>query len=402
MKILVINSGSSSLKYQLLDMETEAALASGVVERIGDPMGGASHKSHPGTDREQKHSEQLPVPDHGAAMQIMIDKLTGKDLGVIASMEEVDAIGHRVVQGGELFAAPVRVTKKVIDDLWSIQSLAPVHHSANMTGIEVAWELFPNTPAVIVFDNEFHQTMPKKAFLYPLPMEFYTRLKIRRYGFHGTSHKYVSKAAARFLNKPLDQSNLITVHLGNGCSMAAIRNGKCVDTTMGLTPLAGLMMGTRSGDIDPSIHAYLADNTDLDPREVDTLLNKKSGMFGICGLSDMRDVHAAREKGDENAQLAFDMFAYRVKKTLGAYAAILGSVDAVVFTAGIGENDDAVRAAACDGLSLLGISVDPELNATRSPGIRAIHTSGSAVSVLVIPTNEELEIAQTTRAIVAG
>jgi acetate kinase len=306
-----------------------------------------------------------------------------------------------VVQGGESFSSPVLIDEGVMETIRENIPLAPLHKS-NLTGMEVAAQLFPGTPGVAVFDTEFHQTMPKKAFLYPIPMELYNDLRIRKYGFHGTSHKYVTRAAAEFLGKPVDQVNLITVHLGNGCSMAAVENGRCVDTTMGLTPLAGLMMGTRSGDIDPAILPFLAQNTEMRLSDIDAMLNTRSGLMGVCGKSDMRDIHAARDAGDENAQLAFEMFAYRVRKTIGAYLAVLGRADAVVFTAGIGENDDAVRLAACQGLEGLGIAIDPAKNAERAPGIRAIHPESGQVAVLVVPTNEELEIARATRDVVTG
>lgn len=402
MNILVINCGSSSLKYQLLDMDTETIIATGVIERIGATMGSITQKSNPDKWPDAKDTEDILIPDHEAAMRLMVAKLTGEDWGVISSLSEIDALGHRVVQGGEEFSHPVLIDESVIKSIRSYVPLAPLHNPANLTGIEIAMELFPGTPNVAVFDTEFHQTIPQKAFMYPIPMELYTGLKVRKYGFHGTSHKYVTKAAAAHLGKPVETINLITVHLGNGCSMAAVKNGQCVDTTMGLTPLAGLMMGTRCGDIDPAIHAFLAKNRGLSIREIDALLNKESGLNGICGMNDMRDIHAARENGDTNAQLAFEMFAYRVKTTIGAYLAIIGGADAIVFTAGIGENDEFVRAAACEGLEPLGITLDARKNAIRASGIRSIGVVGSSVSVLIIPTDEELEIAQATVDVVNG
>ncbi len=402
MNILVINCGSSSLKYQLLDMDTETIIATGVIERIGATMGSITQKSNPDKWPDAKDTEDILIPDHEAAMRLMVAKLTGEDWGVISSLSEIDALGHRVVQGGEEFSHPVLIDESVIKSIRSYVPLAPLHNPANLTGIEIAMELFPGTPNVAVFDTEFHQTIPQKAFMYPIPMELYTGLKVRKYGFHGTSHKYVTKAAAAHLGKPVEAINLITVHLGNGCSMAAVKNGQCVDTTMGLTPLAGLMMGTRCGDIDPAIHAFLAKNRGLSIREIDALLNKESGLNGICGMNDMRDIHAARENGDTNAQLAFEMFAYRVKTTIGAYLAIIGGADAIVFTAGIGENDEFVRAAACEGLEPLGITLDARKNAIRASGIRSIGVVGSSVSVLIIPTDEELEIAQATVDVVNG
>jgi acetate kinase len=401
MNILIINSGSSSLKYQLMDMDTRTVVATGLIERIGEAMGSITQKSHPEKWPDRKNTEDVAVPDHDAAMRLMAAKLTDPQWGVIRALTEIDALGHRVVQGGESFTSPVMVDKAVMETIRENIPLAPLH-KANLTGMEVAAELFPGTPGVAVFDTEFHQTMPKKAFLYPIPMELYTDHRIRRYGFHGTSHKYVTRAAAEFLGKPVDAVDLITVHLGNGCSMAAVKGGRCVDTTMGLTPLAGLMMATRCGDIDPAILPFLAENADMRLAEIDAMLNTRSGLLGICGKSDMRDIHAAREQGDENAQLAFEMFAYRVRKTMGAYLAVLGRADAVVFTAGIGENDADVRAAVCAGLDGLGIAVAPEKNGLRSPGIRAISPEGSPVTVLIVPTNEELEIALATERLVAG
>lgn len=399
MHILVINSGSSSLKYQLIDMADDRVMALGVIERIGEEMGSITQKSNPDKWPDAKSVEHRVIPNHKAAMGLMVDKLIGEDWGVIDSLTDIDAVGHRVVQGGESFSAPVLVDADVVETIRDNIPLAPLH-AANLAGIEVALELFPNTPNVTVFDTEFHQTMPPKAYLYPVPMDLYADLKIRKYGFHGTSHKYVTREAAAFLGKPVGETDLITAHLGNGCSMAAVKRGRCVDTTMGLTPLAGLMMGTRSGDVDPALFPFIAQHRKMSVVEVDTLLNKQSGLLGICGLNDMRDVHAARKRGDEQAQLAFEMFAYRVKARIGAYLAVLGRADAVVFTAGIGENDDAVRAAACEGLEGLGIKLSPERNTTREPGVRRISTDDSPVAVLVVPTNEEMEIAHATRALV--
>ncbi|MCJ2164760.1 MULTISPECIES: acetate kinase [unclassified Pseudodesulfovibrio] len=392
MNILVINCGSSSLKYQLRDMETHSVTASGIVERIGESMGRIVHKSFPEKYPEARDLEELPILNHEAAMKLMVARLTNC---VIQSPSEIDAIGHRVVQGGEHFSEPVLVDDEVIRLIDSVIPLAPLHGS-NLTGIRQAMELFPGTPNVVVFDTEFHQTIPRHAHLYPIPMALYDDLKIRKYGFHGTSHKYVTKAAAAHLGKGADKVNLITIHLGNGCSMAAVRHGKCMDTTMGLTPLAGLMMGTRCGDIDPAVHAFLAKNKGYTLSEIDTLLNKSSGLLGICGYNDMRDIHQARDNGDQKAQLAFEMFAYRVKTTIGAYRAIVGRTDALVFTAGIGENDRYVRALACQGLESLGIKLDPNKNDSTAPGIRSIHADDSQVRILIIPTDEELEIAEAT------
>jgi len=402
MNILVINCGSSSLKYQLLDMTGESVIATGVIERIGEALGSITQKSNPDKYPDAKSVEQLPIPNHEAAMRLMVDKLVGEEWGVIGSLRDIDAVGHRVVQGGEDFSAPALVDTSVIRSIQANIPLAPLHNPANLTGIEIALELFHNTPNVAVFDTEFHQTIPQKAFMYPVPMELYTEFKVRKYGFHGTSHKYVTRTAAAHLGKPVDQADLITVHLGNGCSMAAVKQGRCVDTTMGLTPLAGLMMGTRCGDVDPAIHAFVAKHKQMGLSDVDAMLNKQSGLFGICGMNDMRDIHAARDKGDQAARLAFEMFAYRVKATIGAYLAVLGKADAIVFTAGIGENDDRVRAMACEGLEGLGIILDPKKNALREPGVRTISDRDSRVAVLIVPTDEELEIAQATQDIVNG
>ncbi|MGE4193562.1 MAG: acetate kinase [Pseudodesulfovibrio sp.] len=401
MNILVINSGSSSLKYQLIDMEGESVTASGVIERIGEEMGSITQRSHPDKWPDAKSEEKRPVLNHDAAMRLMVEKLTGEEWGVIGSLSDIDAIGHRVVQGGESFAAPALVDADVVETIRANIPLAPLH-AANLVGIEAALELFPGTPNVTVFDTEFHQTIPAKAHLYPIPYELYEEHRIRKYGFHGTSHKYVARAAAEFLNKPLEDTDLITVHLGNGCSMAAVKNGRCADTTMGLTPLAGLMMGSRCGDVDPAIFPFIARTEKLCVNEVDEMLNKKSGLLGICGMNDMRDIHAARAKGDERAQLAFEMFAYRVKSFIGSYLAVLGRADAVVFTAGIGENDPEVRALACQGLEGLGIRISGERNGKRCAKARCISADDSPVQVLVIPTNEELEIARATKALVAG
>ncbi|OIQ50502.1 Acetate kinase [Pseudodesulfovibrio hydrargyri] len=396
MKILVINCGSSSLKYQLRDMNNETVMATGLVERIGGEIGRIAHTSRPDGDSPAKRVDELPIADHTEALKLMTDRLLD---GVIDSLGEIDAIGHRVVQGGESFSHPVLVDDAVVETIRANIPLAPLHES-NTIGIEQARKLFGDVPNVTVFDTEFHLTMPPHAYMYPLPMELYDDLKIRKYGFHGTSHKFVSRAAAEHLGKKPEEVNLITLHLGNGCSMDAVEKGKCVDTTMGLTPLAGLMMGSRCGDIDPAIVPFLAKNKSLSLDEIDALMNHQSGLLGICGMNDMRDVHQAREQGDENAQLAFEMFAYRAKKTVGSFLAVLGTVDALVFTAGVGENDDHLRAKVCEGLAPLGIHIDTEKNAVREPGIREIHAAGSPVKILIVPTNEELEIARSTMAVV--
>ena len=396
MNVLVINCGSSSFKYQLLDMPGGTALCSGLVERIGDAMGSLTHKTRPGTDKEAKYAFEQPFPDHTAGMHAVVRLLTDAEKGVIKDLSEIAAVGHRVVMGGEILQKACLVgdaEKKAIREL---SPLAPLHNPANLQGIDVAQSLFPNAPSVAVFDTEFHATMPPKSYIYAVPYELYEELRVRRYGFHGTSHGYVAREAAKFLGKNYDGFNCITCHLGNGCSMAAVQNGKCIDTSMGMTPLAGVVMGTRSGDVDPALHSYLAASKGLSVQEIDAMLNKRSGLKGLCGVNDMRDIHAAREKGDTKAQLAFDVFCHAIRKYLGGYYAILGRVDALVFTAGIGENDDHVRAEVCADLDHLGIAVDAGKNAVRSGSPRSISKDGTSVPVLVVPTNEELEIARAT------
>jgi len=396
MKIFVVNSGSSSLKYQLLDMEGGAVMATGLVERIGDAMGKVSQKNWPGSDRETEVEREVAFPDHRAAMHTVVELVTGADTGVISSAAEIDAIGHRVVQGGETLFKSTLIDDDVVEKIRENCHLSPLHNPANLVGIEVARELFAGVPQVAVFDTEFHQTMPAEAFMYPIPYHLYEELRIRRYGFHGTSHRYVAQQAAAMLGKAEDEVNLVTLHLGNGCSMAAVRGGKCIDTSMGLTPLAGVMMGTRSGDIDPAIIPFLMKEKGLNMGEIDDILNKQSGLKGICGMNDMRDIHAAAQKGDKKAALAVDMFVYRIKKYIGAYYAVTGPLDALVFTAGIGENDEVVRARVCANLEHLGICIDAARNAGRKKVATAIHADGSKVAILVIPTNEELAIAKAT------
>jgi acetate kinase len=396
MNIMVINCGSSSFKYQLLDMRTQTVLCSGLVERIGDAAGRLIHKKNPDTKTELKISEDGSFPDHTAGMMRVMALLTDPETGVLNDLSEISACGHRVVQGGEEFTKSTLVTEEVLDNVRKLSPLAPLHNPACVQGIEVAVKLLPDCPSVAVFDTEFHSTMPRYAYMYALPYTFYERNRVRRYGFHGTSHSYVSGKVAEFLGKAPEDINVVVCHLGNGCSISAVRGGKCVDTSMGLTPLAGVIMGTRCGDIDPAIPAYLGAQTGMSPEKTDALLNRESGLKGICGLNDMRDIHAARLSGNEKAELAFNMFCYSIKKYIGAYCAVLGGMDALAFTAGIGENDEYTRAAVCAGLEKLGIAVDPAANAVRSPEPRAISPKGAQVSVLVIPTNEELAIARAT------
>lgn len=395
MKILVINAGSSSLKYQLLNMDNESVMASGLVERIGDSSGVITHKKMNGSGEEKTVIERA-IENHKVGMHLVVDLITDPQKGVISDKKEINAIGHRVVQGGEQFNTSILIDESIKQAIRDNNPLAPLHNPANLVGIEVAEELFPGTPNVAVFDTEFHQTMPAKAFLYGLPYEYYKELRIRRYGFHGTSHKYVAHKAATILGKKPEEINVITVHLGNGCSMAAVKKGKCVDTSMGMTPLAGVMMGTRSGDFDPAIIPYLVKHKGMNVDDIDDVLNKKSGLKGICGMNDMRDIHSKVEQGDEMAKLALDMFVYRVKKYIGAYTAVLGTVDIIAFTAGIGENDDVARREICEDMEGLGVSIDVEKNKGRFASPQAIHKANSKVQVWVIPTNEELQIAQDT------
>ena len=396
MNILVINTGSSSLKYQLFDMNGPTVMASGLVERIGDAKARLIHKKRPGQQDEGVVNREEPIADHGVAMRAVINLLTDSGHGVIRDASEIAAVGHRVVHGGERFHASTLVDAEVLAAIRACVPLAPLHNPANLIGIETARALFPGVPQVAVFDTAFHQTMPPKAFLYALPYELYTELNVRRYGFHGTSHRYVTREAARILGKAPEDTNLISVHLGNGSSICAVRGGKSVDTSLGMTPLAGVIMGTRSGDIDPAIIFYLAERKGLSLHEIDDILNKQSGLKGICGHNDMRDIHKAVAEGDVQAKLALEMFGYRNRKYIGSYMAVLGRVDAIVFTAGIGENDPVSRELSCRGLSALGVTLDHERNLSPERGARDIGAVDSQVRVLVIPTNEELEIARQT------
>jgi len=402
MKVLVINSGSSSIKYQLLDMENEAVLVSGLVERIGEEKGDLINKAFPGTDKEVVTRIVEPIQDHGTGMRLAIRLITDPEKGAIPHKSEIGAIGHRVVHGGEDFHEPTLIDDTVIAAIAANAALAPLHNPANLDGIRVAMELFPDAPQVVVFDTAFHQTIPAHAYMYALPYELYEKDRVRRYGFHGTSHKYVTGECANVLGKPLEQCNLIIVHLGNGCSMTAVEKGRSVDTSFGLTPLEGLVMGTRSGDVDPAIHTFLARNKGMDIEDIDVMLNKQSGLKGLCGMNDMRDIHMSVDSGDENAQLAqlaLDVQTYRNRKYIGSYMAVLGRVDAIVFTAGIGENDAIVRRESLKGLERFGVQVDHAANEQRVKGASLISTDDSPVAVWVIPTNEELAIARETRQI---
>jgi acetate kinase len=387
--VLVINSGSSSIKYELFDMGARRSIAAGAVERIGERQSALEHRDAPGGG---KRKQEVSAPDHRAAMQRIVE--TFSESGLQAVRTSLAAIGHRVVHGGSRFREPVRITAAVIEQIRELTPLAPLHNPANVIGMEVSLQLFPDVPQVAVFDTAFHQTIPPHAFHYALPQEFFQRYQVRRYGFHGTSHGYVAKQAAAFLNRPLESLKLISLHLGNGASAAAIDGGRCIDTSMGLTPLEGLIMGTRSGDLDPAILPYLARNAGLSMDQLDELLNKRSGLKGICGANDMREVLRLSNSGDQAAALAIDMYAYRIKKYIGAYLAALGGLDALIFTAGIGENSTEIRARACMGLERLGIAIDPRKNEAAAHGPRAIHTDRSPIQVLVVPTDEEWEIAE--------
>jgi acetate kinase len=385
--VLVINSGSSSIKYQLVDATSGDALASGIVERIGLEVGKVKHEGPNGaTVLEQ------PVPDHETGMRLVLDLF--EQQGPQLREEDLTAVGHRVVQGGDVFDGPAVIDDAVLAQIDELSPLAPLHNPANVAGIEAARHAFPNIPHVAVFDTAFHRTMPPAAYTYAIDEQVAKEFKIRRYGAHGTSHLYVSRATAEFLGKPLEELNTIVLHLGNGASASAVRGGVCIDTSMGLTPLAGLMMGTRSGDIDPAVLFHLARQGGYTIDQLDELLNRKSGMLGLSGYTDMRDVHDAAAAGDENVRTALDVYYHRIKSYVGSYYAQLGTVDVITFTAGIGENDDIVRLNALSGLEALGIEIDPERNEGRKKAPTVISRDGSPVTVLVIPTNEELEIAR--------
>ena len=396
MNVLVINCGSSSLKYQLIDSETEGVLAKGLCERIG--IDGRLVYQKTGLDKE---ITEAAMPTHKQAIQMVLDAIVNPNTGALKSLAEVDAVGHRVVHGGEKFASSVVLTEEVLAQIEECNDLAPLHNPANLIGIRACQELMPNVPMVGVFDTAFHQTMPKKAYLYGLPHEYYEKYKVRRYGFHGTSHSFVSKRLVEYLGMDLDNSKVIVAHLGNGASVSAVVNGKCVDTSMGLTPLEGLVMGTRSGDIDPAIMEFIAKKENLDIEGVMNVLNKKSGVQGMTGISsDFRDLEAAYNEGNEYAINAIEVFCYRVAKYIGSYVAAMNGVDAIAFTAGIGENTNLVREKIVAYLGYLGITIDNEVNDATHGDEAVISTPDSKVKVCVIPTNEELAIARETVALV--
>ena len=397
MNVLVINCGSSSLKYQLINSESEGVLAKGLCERIGINGSAITHQPEGG----EKITTEVEMKNHTQAVQYVIEKLTDKEVGVISSLDEIDAVGHRVVHGGEKFASSVVITDEIVKAIEECNDLAPLHNPANLIGINSCKEIMPNVPMVAVFDTAFHQTMPKKAFLYGLPYEYYDKYKVRRYGFHGTSHDFVSNRAAEMLGKKREDLNIVVCHLGNGASVSAVKAGKSVDTSMGLTPLEGLIMGTRSGDMDPAIITYLSEKENISAKEVIDICNKKSGMLGLSNgvSSDFRDLAAAEEAGNEYAKDALETYAYRVAKYIGAYAIGMQGLDVVVFTAGVGENNISLRAKICEYLSIFDTKIDEEKNNIR--GEEAIvSTEDSKVKIMVIPTNEELAIARETVALV--
>lgn len=397
MNVLVINCGSSSLKYQLIDMDTESALATGLVERIGLEGANLTQKS----EGKEKYEIIEPMKDHQVAVNLVLNALLDEKYGVIKSIDEINAVGHRIVHGGEKYAESALVTDQVMRDLEECSKLAPLHNPAHIIGIKACQKSMPNTPMVVVFDTAFHQTMPESSYMYALPYELYEKEHIRKYGFHGTSHKYVSAKVAEVMGKNIEDLKIITCHLGNGASIAAIKDGKCLDTSMGFTPLDGLVMGSRCGSIDPAVVTYLIDELGYTSQEVNTLMNKKSGILGVSGVtSDFRDVEAAAEKGSKEAQIALDLFRKSVKKYIGSYIAEMNGCDVIVFTAGVGENSIIERGAICRGLEFLGIELDEERNNIRAK-VAEISKEGSRIKLFVIPTNEELMIAKDTASIVS-
>jgi len=399
MKVLILNCGSSSIKYQFIDTQAQKALAKGSVERIGMKGAILNHQRHDG-DKVKIAGE---IVDHQAGVEYILAILLSPNHGVIKDRGEIEAVGHRVVHGGEKFTGSVLIDNAVMEGVQECIELAPLHNPHNIKGIKACQRLLPGVPMVGVFDTAFHHAMPEHAYLYGLPYVLYKRYGVRRYGFHGTSHLYVSRRAAELLKEPIEKLNMITCHLGNGCSMAAVKGGVSIDTTMGYTPVEGLLMGTRCGDLDPSAVLYIMGREELSQDETNAMLNKHSGMMGISGVSsDMREIIQEMTQGNKRAKAAFDVFCYRVKKYIGAYAVAMGGLDAVVFTGGIGENAAPVRAASLSGMEILGIEVDPALNERPGTEERAIHKAGSKVAVLVIPTNEELVIALDTDRIVSG
>lgn len=398
MKILVLNCGSSSVKYKLIDTDTDVTMAEGGVEKIGLEDGFLKFKKPDGS----KEIKQLGLIDHKAAVMAILENLTDPTVGCIKSFDEIDAVGHRVVHGGEKFASSVLITDEVIQQVKDCYDLAPLHNPANITGIEAITALLPDVPQVGVFDTAFHQTMPARSFMYAIPYEYYKNDGVRRYGFHGTSHRYVSQRAAEILGEPIEKLKMVTCHIGNGGSITAVDGGKSIDTSMGLTPTEGLMMGTRTGDIDPGAITYLMTKHGMSAADVQTLINKKSGVAGISGISnDMREIEAAVNAGDPRAKLALDMYELRILKYVGAYAAEMGGLDVIVFTGGVGENQTGVRENVCEPLKFMGVEIDKELNAVTRGTETIISTPSSRVKVLIVPTDEELTIARDTQDIVS-
>ncbi len=394
MQVLVINSGSSSIKFRCYDMRQETLLVAGLLERIGEAGSTCTSKEYRAAATATEHRDTLPIADHAAGLEHIFAMLERSDTP--ASLASLQAIGHRVAHGGETFQAPVRIDAGVVAGIRQMIPLAPLHNPAHLTGIEAAQRLCPQLPQVAVFDTNFARTLPPVAYRYAVPDELYQQHQVRRYGFHGTSHQHVARRAAECLDEPLENLRLITLHLGNGASAAAIEHGVCIDTSMGMTPLEGLIMGTRCGDLDPSVPFYLARTLGIGLDEIEALLNQRSGMKGLCGVGDMREVHRLADASDARAQLALEMYCYRISKYVGAYFTVLGGVDALVFTAGIGENDHRVRAAVCTRLAALGVALDDPRNRNSDASAAIISRPDSDVKVLVIPTNEELEIARET------
>ncbi|MBQ9828444.1 MAG: acetate kinase [Lachnospiraceae bacterium] len=390
-----MNCGSSSLKYQIINMKNEEVLAKGLAERIGSEMGRVVYEPTNG----EKIVIDKPLPDHEVALRTVIDELTDKEHGVIGSLKDIDAVGHRVVHGGETLIQPVLLTKKIVDKIEDIKDMAPLHNPAHVIGMRVCQSLIKGVPEVACFDTAFHSTIPEKAYLFGLPYEYYTDYKVRKYGFHGISHSYVSQKAAKMLGKPYSRTKTIVCHLGNGASVSAVQNGKCVDTSMGFTPLDGLIMGTRSGSVDASALGYVMDKTGIDMHEMVRILNRESGMKGMTGFTDFRDIEAGMNEGNEACKRGMEAFCYRVAKTIGSYVAAMNGVDDIVFTAGIGENSATVRKLVCEYLGYLGVKLDARANKKRGDA-RMITTEDSVVKVFVIPTNEELMIARETVALV--
>lgn len=396
MNILVINCGSSSLKYQLINSDSEQVLAKGICERIKLPMGEMTHQ----TTGKEKINLETPIPDHSVAVKLVLEKLLDPEVGAISSLEEINAIGHRVVHGGEKFATSAVITDEVFAAIEECNDLAPLHNPANLIGIKACQELMPNLPQVAVFDTAFHQTMPAEAFIYGIPYEYYEKYKVRRYGFHGTSHSFVSKRCAEILGKNIEDTKIIVCHLGGGASITAVKGGKSIDTTMGLTPLEGITMGTRSGNIDPAIVEFIAKKEDKSIDEIMDILNKKSGVMGISGVSsDFRDINKGIIEGHEKCDIAMNVFCYQAAKFIGGYIAAMNGVDAIVFTAGVGENDFLVRKLTMERFKYMGIEIDEEANLNKGKEIM-ISTADSKIPVYVIPTNEELAIARETVALV--